>query len=105
MDARLELGATTQSAQVEAAGALVQSEISSLGRVIDRERILELPLNGGNLCSQTARGDLAVHISGGRGDANSFLLDLVETRSSWFNSPRVLLSIELIIGEFRRPGD
>ena len=39
---------------------------------------------------------MAVHISGGRGDANSYLVDGVETRSSWFNSPSVLVSVDAI---------
>ena len=48
------------------------------------------------ITNQTLRGDLAVHISGGRGDSNSFLIDGVETRSSWFNSPMVLLSVDAV---------
>ena len=39
---------------------------------------------------------MAVHISGGRGDTNSYLVDGVETRSSWFNSPSVLLSVDAV---------
>src|SRR2546422_8659486 len=48
VNVHLELGAINQSVQVAAAGAQVQSETSSLGQVIDRERIVELPLNGRN---------------------------------------------------------
>jgi hypothetical protein len=117
VDVALELGAINQSVQVEAAGAQIQSETSSLGQVIDRKRIVDLPLNGRNymqlanissgvapayqarsatITNQTGRNDLAVHVSGGRGDANSFLLDGVETRSSWFNSPSVLISVDAV---------
>jgi len=117
VDVRLELGAINQEVQVSARAAIVESETSSLGQVIDRERILELPLNGRNfmqlatissgvapaynarsatITNQTLRSDLAVHISGGRGDSNSFLIDGVETRSSWFNSPMVLLSVDAV---------
>jgi outer membrane receptor protein involved in Fe transport len=117
VDVRLELGAVNQEVRVAAAGAQVQSETSSLGQVIDRERILELPLNGRNfmqlatissgvapaytarsatITNQSGRSDLAVHVSGGRGDSNSFLLDGVETRSSWFNSPSVLMSVDAV---------
>jgi outer membrane receptor protein involved in Fe transport len=117
VDVHFEVGAVTQEVLVEAAGAQVQSETSSLGQVIGGERIIELPLNGRNfmqlayissgvapaynarsatITNQTGRADLAVHVSGGRGDSNSFLLDGVETRSSWFNSPSVLVSVDAV---------
>ena len=117
VDVRLEVGAINQEIQVTAATAQVESETSSLGQVIDRERIVELPLNGRNfmqlanisagvvpaynarsatITNQSGRADLAVHVSGGRGDSNSFLIDGVETRSSWFNSPSVLLSVDAV---------
>ena len=48
------------------------------------------------ITNQSGRSDMAVHISGGRGDTNSYLIDGVETRSSWFNSPSVLLSVDAI---------
>ena len=48
------------------------------------------------ISNQSGRNDMAVHISGGRGDTNSYLVDGVETRSSWFNSPSVLLSVDAI---------
>ena len=117
VDATLEIGAVTEQIEVVAAGAIVQSETSSVGQVIDRERIVELPLNGRNfvqlanisagaapayngrsatITNQSGRPDMATHISGGRGDANSFLIDGVESRNSWFNSPAILLSVDAI---------
>jgi hypothetical protein len=48
------------------------------------------------ITNQSGRSDLAVHVSGGRGDSNSFLIDGVETRSTWFNSPSVLLSVDAV---------
>jgi outer membrane receptor protein involved in Fe transport len=117
VDLKLEIGAINQEVSITAHAAQIESETSSLGQVIDRERIVELPLNGRNfmqlatisagvapaynarsatITNQTGRSDLAVHISGGRGDSNSFLIDGVETRSSWFNSPTVLLSVDAV---------
>ena len=39
---------------------------------------------------------MATHISGGRGDSNSFLIDGVESRNSWFNSPAIMLSVDAV---------
>ncbi len=117
LNTALEVGAVTEQVEVIAAGAIVQSETSSVGQVIDRERIVELPLNGRNfvqlanisagaapaynsrsatITNQSGRPDMATHISGGRGDANSFLIDGVESRNAWFNSPAILLSVDAI---------
>lgn len=117
VDVQLEIGDVTEQIEVVAAGAVVQSETSSVGQVIDRERIVELPLNGRNfmqlanlspgtapaynrrsatITNQSGRPDLATHVSGGRGDANSFLIDGVESRNAWFNSPAILLSVDAV---------
>lgn len=117
VDTVLDVGAVTEQVEVLAVGAILQSETSSVGQVIDRERIVELPLNGRNfvqlanisagatpaynarsatITNQSGRPDMATHISGGRGDANSFLIDGVESRNSWFNSPAILLSVDAL---------
>jgi hypothetical protein len=117
VDIHLQLGAVTQQVEVAAAAAQVDSETSTLGQVIESQRIVDLPLNGRNfmqlatissgvapaynarsatITNQTGRSDLAVHVSGGRGDSNSYLIDGVESRSTWFNSPSVLLSVDAI---------
>jgi hypothetical protein len=117
VDVHLRVGEITQQVEVSARGAQVESETSTLGQVIESQRIVELPLNGRNfmqlatissgvapaynarsatITNQTGRSDLAVHVSGGRGDSNSYLIDGVESRSTWFNSPSVLLSVDAI---------
>ena len=117
VDARLQVGEMTQQVEIAAQSAQVDSETSTLGQVIEGQRIVDLPLNGRNfmqlatissgvapaynarsatITNQTGRSDLAVHVSGGRGDSNSFLIDGVESRSTWFNSPSVLLSVDAI---------
>jgi hypothetical protein len=117
VDIHFEVGEVSQQLEVTAAGALIESETSSLGQVIERQNIVDLPLNGRNfmqlanisagvapaynarsatITNQSGRSDLAVHISGNRGDTNSYLIDGVESRSSWFNSPSVLLSVDAI---------
>ena len=116
-DVQLTVGDVAEQVRVEASGLRVESETSSLGQVIEQKNIVDLPLNGRNfmqlanlsagvapaynarsatIANQSGRTDMAVHISGGRGDTNSYLVDGVETRSSWFNSPSVMLSVDAI---------
>jgi hypothetical protein len=120
-DVHFQVGEISQQIEIRAAGAQVEGETSELGQVIESTQVVQLPLNGRNfmqlanissgtapaynarsatITNQSGRSDLAVHISGGRGDANSYLIDGVETRSTWFNSPSVLLSVDAI-NEFK----
>src|SRR5580693_10246739 len=46
IDVSLSLGAVTQTVQVEANAAQVETENTSVGTVIENQRILDLPLNG-----------------------------------------------------------
>ncbi len=48
LDFVLELGVTTSRIEVTDAAALIQSETTEVGQVIDSKRILEMPLNGRN---------------------------------------------------------
>ncbi len=52
-DFTLQVGAATQTVTVEAAGALLQTENSSLGTVVPTETISEMPLNGRNYLGLT----------------------------------------------------
>jgi hypothetical protein len=57
LDFKLKPGAVTESVQVTAAAALLDSETSTVGQVISNKNIVELPLNGRNylnLASLTA---------------------------------------------------
>jgi hypothetical protein len=46
MDIQLKLGAVTEQVEVQANAALVETATTSIGQVIDNQRILDLPLNG-----------------------------------------------------------
>ena len=48
VDVKLNIGAVTEQIQVEANAALVDTQGTSVGAVIENRRILELPLNGRN---------------------------------------------------------
>ncbi|MBK7930518.1 MAG: hypothetical protein IPJ98_24495 [Bryobacterales bacterium] len=48
MDFTLKPGSVTESINVSAAAALLDSETATVGQVVDNKRIVELPLNGRN---------------------------------------------------------
>ena len=48
VDFALRTGTVTESVEVTAAAALLDSETTTVGQVIDNKRIVELPLNGRN---------------------------------------------------------
>src|SRR5579862_9613124 len=48
VDVSLKVGEVTEQVQVEANAALVETEKTGIGSVIENQRILELPLNGRN---------------------------------------------------------
>ena len=51
VDIRLEVGALTEQVTVTADAPLLEASTSSIGRVVDNRRILELPLNTRNVYS------------------------------------------------------
>ncbi|HMF75855.1 MAG TPA: carboxypeptidase-like regulatory domain-containing protein [Bryobacteraceae bacterium] len=48
-DAGMQLGDVTQTVEVSAQAALLQTETSSLGTVVDQRKVQEMPLNGRNV--------------------------------------------------------
>ena len=70
-DFKLDVGSVTETIEVSASGALLNTENATVGAVIENKRIIELPLNGRNMQS------LAVLVPGvqfgertGRGDGS-----------------------------------
>ncbi len=87
IDVRLEVGNVSDVVEVTSQLALLQTEQSSVGAVVDRQKIVDFPLNGRNFVqlglllpgvntgdggSPTGGG---ISISGMRPEQNSFLLD------------------------------
>ena len=117
VDVRLQVGEVNEQVRVTAQAVQLEGETSSLGQVITEQNVVELPLNGRNFmqlanispasCRRITAEAPPSPISRAeaiwpctsraeRGDINSYLVDGVETRSSWFNSPSVLLSVDAI---------
>lgn len=120
-DFHLTLGTLAQEVSVQAESLQIQSETSSVGQIVNEQQMNALPLNGRSFLSlatlgsgsvpayqdrsspiggNTGRANLAVHISGGRADANSYLIDGVESRAFFLGQPGIELSLAAI-QEFR----
>ncbi len=63
----LEVGQVAETVEVQANAALVETRNSTLGSVIENERILELPLNGRNVTDLITLAGGAVSAGEGRG--------------------------------------
>jgi hypothetical protein len=120
-DVHFKVGSVSEQVTAEANAAVLETESSSLGQLIGSEQIQNLPLNGRNYVSLAYLGsgsnpqyqnqsspvmssvglpDFTAHISGGRGDANSWLVDGVETRSFFLGQPDMIVSLDAV-QEFR----
>ena len=87
----LAIGALTETVSVEAAAPLVETRTSSIGTVIENERVEELPLNGRNpveliqlagaavpqgaASSRSMQGGQAISVAGGQSFGVAYLLD------------------------------
>lgn len=117
VDFQLELGELDQQIIVEEAPPAIQSDTSGLGQVVDRQKIVELPLNqrnflnlawlvpgaqlpadGSQNSSQTEGA--AVSVNGAREQSNNYLLDGVDNNDQSINIYAALPSVDAI-QEFR----
>ncbi len=85
----LKPGAVTDSVEVTGSTPLLDSQISSLGQVVENRQILDMPLNGrnpfalgvlagGTVQFQGLNTNLPIVASGGRHNSNDILLDGVD---------------------------
>src|SRR5215211_5732223 len=80
---QLAVGGVTEAVTVTAAAPLLRTETSSLGTVIDQEKIVALPLNGRQFITLAGLapgvalppGSLLPRINGGRPRTNEYLFD------------------------------
>ena len=114
----LEIGAVTEVIEVQAGAQMLQTSDSSLGTVIDQQRIVELPINGRNYLSLVKlspnvtaemgaggqadgrqggeRANQPLSISGQRQQYNRFTLDGIDNTDSDFNTFVVRPSVEAL---------
>lgn len=118
VDVTLSLGEMTQAVSVTAAPPLVESQSSSLGQVINRAPVEELPLNGRNfaqlvwLSPGVTTGQVGENLSGAssfnpraasdfnalgsQANANAWLVDGIEDNEETYNTVMVQPSVESI---------
>jgi len=118
IDISMQIGALTESIEVSAQAALLQSENATVGTVIENKRIIELPLNGRNALSLASlapnvsygfpsagqagsrqggiRADQSISVGGQRAQYNRYTLDGVENTDPNFNTFVVLPSVDAL---------
>ncbi|MBV8819000.1 MAG: carboxypeptidase regulatory-like domain-containing protein, partial [Acidobacteriaceae bacterium] len=111
VDLNLQIGATTDSVNVEASAVYVETESPALKSVIDQKRVEELPLNGrdpvqlmrlvagvglyngAGVTSGTTypgsggTGVIPVSVNGGRGNTTNYILDGGQNNDHYNNAP------------------
>jgi len=119
LDITMEVGAVTSSTTVTAQAALVNTENATVGEVVEKQEIVDLPLNGRNFAELAqltpgtvpgGRGfggdeDLSGYNSpnfyaGGRNVNNSFLVDGIETKGVQFGNIVLVPNLDSI-SEFK----
>lgn len=111
IDFVLELGQVVEEIEVRGAAPLIEADTSSLGQVVGRRKVSELPLNERNFLSFTllvpgaqlpaegsenARQGGAISVNGAREKSNNFLLDGVDNNDPTLNQYSVLPAVEAI---------
>jgi hypothetical protein len=118
MDIQLKVGQVSEKVLVEATAVSLQTENATVGTVIDRERVAELPLNGrsfvqlalltpgvnpatpGSLSVRSSGGSLGQQVgmsaNGARDNQNRYYYDGIEAMSMGSYSMSLSLSIDAI---------
>jgi len=120
LDITMKVGAVTTSTTVKAEAPLIDTENATIGQVVGKTDVVDLPLNGRNYAQLTTlmpgvvpgdRGfaggpggiegfNLVNFYAGGRNTNNSFLVDGVETRTVEFGSIALVPNLDSI-SEFK----
>jgi len=107
----LQIGQPSEQVVVSETVPLVQTDTSTLGQVIERKQVSELPLNERNFLtfallvpggqmpvqgSQNSTQGGAISVNGAREQSNDFLLDGVDNNDLYINQYSVLPSVDAI---------
>ena len=109
----LAVGEVTQTIDVQATAAAIDSETAGIGQSVTQRQVVDLPLNGRNFLSLLFLGNGAVQTNGeqggmrqGAGDAisingarptsNNYLLDGTSNTDTALGTPAAILSIDAI---------
>jgi hypothetical protein len=111
VDFVLQVGQLSEQVVVTESIPIVQTDTSTLGQVIERKQVSELPLNernfltfallvpGGQLPVQGSQNSTqggAISVNGAREQSNNFLLDGVDNNDLYINQYSVLPSVDAI---------
>lgn len=120
INVRLKLGAVTEQVTVSASAPLLEQETASLGQVVTRKAINDLPLNGRNyitlgalspgvipqiptaagpasfIGATTQRSDRSLLVGGNRESSTSYLYDGVEMRNPRIGDSSITPSLDAI---------
>ena len=111
VDFELQIGQPSEQVVVTESVPLVQTDTSTLGQVIERKQVSELPLNERNFLtfallvpggqvpvqgSQNSTQGGAISVNGAREQSNDFLLDGVDNNDLYINQYSVLPSVDAI---------
>jgi hypothetical protein len=110
IDFKLEIGATSESVQVTAEAPLTQTDTSSVGSVIDNQKVVEMPLNGRQFYSLAllapgvappAQGSIlsfrgGFNVAGASELNNNFTLNGLENNDQLLSAPAFRPSVDAI---------
>lgn len=118
VDINMQLGQVSETVEVTASAASLNTENATVGTVVEQKRIVELPLNGRNYLQLTAlapnvsfgfpsagqadgrqggdRANQNISVAGARGNFNRFTLDGVENTDPNFNTYVIFPSAEAL---------
>ncbi len=112
VELHLQLATVEERVEVSGSNVVMLSSTSGLGTVIDRKRIESLPLNrrdflqlallapgvGGPVENSelSSRGGVAIHVNGGREEANNFLLDGIDNNDPYVKRYVVQPSVDSV---------
>ena len=113
LDFTLQAGMVTEVLEVQSGGVALDSETSSIGQIVSRRQVNDLPLNGRNFLQllfigagavQTAgeQGTMrqgagqAISINGSRPTSNNYMLDGTSNTDTALGTPAVILSVDAI---------